>query len=146
MHKCLSSRLIQKIKQIQSLLFGFVAIVFALALMAPCCASPPRQSIDSEAPEAVVAELKRDLELTDEQADLIYPIIERQTKRRNAILKEYRAKGRSARGGMRLELEALQQESETQLAEILSESQMKAYRRLQEQRRDQMGRRFGRPF
>jgi hypothetical protein len=74
------------------------------------------------------------------QADGIRPIIEKQVEKRSAIIEKYRDKGRSARREIRSEMEALQQETETQLVEISSEYQMEAYRKLQEQRREKMGR------
>ena len=146
MNKCLPGTTTQKPEQIKlqsAVLLGLAVFVFTMVILAPCWASPPFQTMDLE---AIVIELKKDLELTDEQADLIRPIIEQQIERRNAIFEKYRDKGRPDRREIRSEMEALQQEAETQLADILSESQMEAYRRLQEQRKIKIGRTFGKPF
>jgi len=138
---------IQKPKQIKlqsAVLLGLAVFVLTMVILAPCWASPPFQTM---IPEAIDVELKKDLELTDEQADLIRPIIEQQIERRSAIFElKYQDKGRPDRREIRSEMEAWQQETETQLADILSESQMATYRQLQERRRKKMRRGFGRPF
>ena len=77
-----------------------------------------------------LAQLTEQLDLTDEQAKQMKPIIEEQSKKQQEIFDS--ASG--DRETMRAEMMNLMEETDEQYAEVLTEEQMNTYREMRQQR------------
>ena len=77
-----------------------------------------------------LAQLTEQLDLTDEQAKQMKPIIEEQSKKQQEIFDS--ASG--DRETMRAEMMNLMEETDEQYAEVLTEDQMNTYRKMRQQR------------
>jgi len=77
-----------------------------------------------------LARLTELLELTDEQAKQMKPIIEEQSKQQQELFEN--ASG--DRETMRAEMMKLMEETDKQYAEVLTEEQMNTYREMRQQR------------
>lgn len=87
--------------------------------------------------------MKERLQLTEEQADIVLPIIDQAMKERQAIMQKFRGGGggrgdMSATRGMREEMERIDERTEERLSKILTEEQMKEYKKIKEEQRDKM--------
>lgn len=81
------------------------------------------------------------LNLTAAQAAPARAILEARNEQQLRLMAEARESG--ARRGMRAEMAALEDATEHELAEVLTEAQMKKYRQLREAQRNRRGRRRG---
>ncbi|MDM8550622.1 hypothetical protein QUF72_11110 [Desulfobacterales bacterium HSG2] len=117
---------------------GFLALVFmiASAYAMPAEAFRGRKAPD---PERIIANLTRELGLSETQADQVRPIIENQVEQRKSIFEKYSSQGRDGRQAMRGEMETLRSETKTQMASVLTDEQMAKYEAFQEQRRQKKG-------
>ena len=78
------------------------------------------------------------LQLSDEQAEQIRPIIEDQVTKRSELFQKYREQSRESRGQMRSEMRTLIEETDKQLEPILSDDQMAELKRMREERHQRM--------
>ena len=96
---------------------------------------PPPPHKPSEHPFAA---MKERLNLTEEQAAKVGPIIDESTNKRRNMMQQQREQGFGRGGAMRHELQIIQEDTEQQLAAVLTEKQMEEYRRIQHERRREM--------
>lgn len=80
--------------------------------------------------KAQIEETIQQLGLTDEKASLVRPIFQASMEKRMEIMKN-----RTGREAMRTKMQEIDEETETDLAKVFSEGEMKAYKKLQEERR-----------
>ena len=96
-------------------------------------------------PGQIILDLKERLNLTEEQATKVRPIVEMNIKRLREIVEEYRGQDRPKLPSLRREIREIQRSTEKGLADILTEEQMETYRKRQEEerfeRRSERGRR-----
>jgi hypothetical protein len=96
--------------------------------------------------------MKERLQLTEEQADLVLPIIDQAMKERRALMERMRGQ-RGGAGGMergdpsamqqmRKEFQRIDERTEAQLSKILTQKQMEEYRQIKKEQRDRMRRRM----
>ena len=85
----------------------------------------------------------KQLGLTDDQQEPVRTILEEQNKKRMDLREQARASG--SFGGMREQMMALAEETETRLAEVLTDEQMATYRKIMEERAARRGMRRGGP-
>lgn len=78
----------------------------------------------------LISVMKTRLNLADEQEIQIRPIIEEEYAKRQEIIEEYAGQGRGSKGAMSTELQELQKITEIKLEAILTNEQMKEYRKL----------------
>jgi hypothetical protein len=96
-----------------------------------------RESAYESVSEAAIKDMIEKLELTDEQADRAIPILRKSARRRRKVLEYAQQGGMNSRQEMRSHMETIDEETEEQLASILTEEQMKRYREIiEEQRRE----------
>jgi hypothetical protein len=88
--------------------------------------------------EANIEDTIQQLGLTEEKADLVRPILQASMEKRMAVMKN-----RSGREAMRTKMQEIDKGTETELANVLSDEEMKAYKKLQEERRAQRPRNRG---
>jgi len=84
--------------------------------------------------EELLATMKDRLNLTDEQQEKVRPIIEGYCKKRQGIMEKH--KGQESHGGdccLRCELQRLGESTEKQLAIVLTDKQMRAYQKIQDE-------------
>ena len=81
-------------------------------------------------PDERLAQLTEQLELTDEQAEQMKPIIEEQTKKQQELFQN----AGGDRETMRAEMMKLRDETEELYSEVLTEDQMKKYQEMVQQR------------
>jgi hypothetical protein len=107
----------------------------------------------SKITDEMILHMKERLELTEEQADLVLPILDEDMRARRELMEKYRGETRggpgggppSGRGGgmaggseMRAEMERLDERTESRLAKVLTEEQMEEYRKMKEEQRRMM--------
>lgn len=95
-------------------------------------------------PDQIISVMKDRLGLTEEQEAQIRPIMEEHIKKRDVIVQKYKGQGRQGRRSLRNELQELRKATENQLEMILTEEQMKEYRKLQEEERQKVRERMRR--
>ena len=84
--------------------------------------------------EEIIAAMQERLDLTDEQEKRVYPIMETYCKKQHDIMEKYKEENRRGESCcMRCELQRLGESTEKQLAEFLTEKQMREYQKLQEE-------------
>jgi Spy/CpxP family protein refolding chaperone len=93
----------------------------------------------------LLAAMKERLNLTEEQATRVWPIIEEQTRKRHEIFESYRGQCDQGRQSLRNAMQELQMSTENQLAAILTDEQMEAFRKMDEERREKRGKPTGGP-
>jgi len=84
------------------------------------------------------AVLKERLNLSEEQATKVGPIIEESIKKRRHAIRQQREQRLGRDGSMREELRAIQEDTERRLREILTDKQMEEYRQMEHERRRAM--------
>lgn len=89
---------------------------------------------------AQLAEVQERLQLTDEQAGQVRPILQEGMQQRRALLQQFQeAHGgrryRQALRRLRKNLQQIQEETEAKLRPVLTEEQMTEYRQIQDERR-----------
>jgi len=117
-------------RRIRGPLTVFVAL-FALVLVStPALAQQGPGGRRMLSSDERLAQLTEQLDLTDEQAKQMKPIIEEQSKKQQEIFDS--ASG--DRETMRAEMMNLMEETDEQYAEVLTEEQMNTYRKMRQQR------------
>jgi predicted transcriptional regulator len=96
-------------------------------------------------PEEVIERMTYRLDLTEEQAADIEPIIEESLEKKRQVYNEYRDQGQSTRQSMRGEMQAIGDETQAQLSTILTDEQMETLRTIREEKRARMETRMNRP-
>jgi hypothetical protein len=84
------------------------------------------------------------LNLTEDQATDVEPIIEDSLENKREVFEKYSSQGQSARQDMRDEMQAIGDETEAQLATILTDEQMETLRTIREEKRARMETRMNR--
>ena len=116
-----------------------------LLLMLAFCGVASAQNADQAAtqparargmdPEKMLADMQKQLTLTDEQVAKIRPLLVDQGKKRQELFQKYQGKrDEETRKTLRAEMQKLQEAFTKQLQEILTEDQMKAYQKMLEER------------
>lgn len=80
--------------------------------------------------DELISVMKARLDLTDEQQIQIRLIIKEECAERQEIIEKYAGQGRGSREALSGELQGLQKITETKLEAILTDAQMKEYRKL----------------
>jgi Spy/CpxP family protein refolding chaperone len=127
-----------------NLLGRSVGTVGALSLALGLLTVPPTDAQEREwarpTPEQMVEEhltrMTEELELTDEQAAQVRPIIEELLAKRRGLMEKHRQRGRRPGGSGREEMEGLRKEMENRLGTVLTEEQMQRYRDGEQERRE----------
>lgn len=88
--------------------------------------------------ESNIEDTIQQLGLTEEKTDLVRPILQASMEKRMAVMKN-----RPGREAMRTKMQEIDKDTETELANVLSDEEMKAYKKLQEERRSQRPRNRG---
>jgi ketosteroid isomerase-like protein len=83
-------------------------------------------------PERMLAHLTEDLDLSEEQVELVAPILENQHEMIKAVFEDTSLRG--DRDAMHAEMEAIREETELQLEAVLTEAQMESFRELPHKR------------
>jgi predicted transcriptional regulator len=96
-------------------------------------------------PEEVIERMTYRLNLTEDQATDVEPIIEDSLEKKREVFEKYSSQGQSARQDMRDEMQAIGDETEAQLATILTDEQMETLRTIREEKRARMETRMNRP-
>jgi hypothetical protein len=96
-------------------------------------------------PEQIMERLGARLDLTEEQAAALAPIIRESVEKRRAVLNKYRDQGRNVRQSMRDEMRSIGDETHDQMAAILTKEQIKDLDSIREERRARMDKRMDRP-
>jgi Spy/CpxP family protein refolding chaperone len=89
-------------------------------------------------PEQVITRLTERLNLTEEQAAEIEPIIKESLERKREVFDKYGEKSRGFRQAKRDEMQAIGDETHKQLSNILTDEQIEDLRTLKEERRTRM--------
>lgn len=97
-------------------------------------------------PEQIISTLKDRLDLTKEQAARIRPIIENKIKKQQEIFEKFKTQGREERRSLRNEMQAISNDTATQLEKVLTTEQMEAYQNFQTEQRQKMRGRGSRRF
>lgn len=146
MNKAVFSSVISACKR--SFLNHFFIILAACSLLITTLVySSADAQIRGRIPEAktadqIIADMKDQLNLTDEQEAKIRPIIEEQIKKRGALIEKYQGQGREGMGSLRNEMQELSKSTENQLQSILTKEQMENYRNMQAEERQKMRKGF----
>ncbi len=127
-----------------------LALLLALALVASLWLAPwtfaqGRMGDPEQMKQRMAARtdtLVKHLDLTEEQEEPVRAILDAHNTKRMEFMAEARESG--SFGGMREKMAALQEETETKMAAVLSEKQMVVYKQFIEDQRGQRGRRRGR--
>ena len=98
----------------------------------------------NRSPEQAIARLTDRLDLTDEQAAEIRPIIEETMEKRRAVFDKYGDQRQTTRQAMSSEMQAIGDETHEQLAPILTDEQMEELDAIQEERRARADKRMNR--
>lgn len=125
----------------------FLLVVIFTATMA--FAGGPGRGTNAPTAGRIISDISSRLDLTDEQVDLVRPVIENRVRKRDEIFRNYRSQGRSGRGAQKTEIAELNFDTEMRLAKVLTTGQMEQYRKMKEEQRAGMrkggsGRRRGR--
>ena len=89
-------------------------------------------------PEKAFEKLKERLNLTDEQEEEIRPIIEQKHLKQKEIFQKYQGRSKEERQAMWGELQEVQNNTQEQLHEILSEEQIEEYKKIREEKKEHM--------
>ncbi len=103
----------------------YVYIIFVLAMVVVVGNAFGQQS-QRPSVEEIVAKIKQDLKLNDDQAVKITPIVQNQIQQMQAIIKQAQEK-------VRADLQALEQNTEAKLAQVLTPEQMTEFKIRQQQ-------------
>jgi predicted DNA-binding protein YlxM (UPF0122 family) len=89
-------------------------------------------------PENVITFLKDRLDLTDQQAAAIEPVIKESIEKKHEVFDNYGDNRQEIRQAMRDKLQGIDEETQKQLSSILTDAQMQDLRTLREERRARM--------
>lgn len=118
-------------------LIRFIACLFLITLFYVSPATAHRGPRVPN-PEQIISTLTDRLNLTDEQVSQVHPIIEEQVAKQREIFERGRVERHQQKESLRSELEAIRNDTESQLETILTTEQMEAYREFQNERRQGM--------
>lgn len=122
-------------------------LMLALVMMAPS-AFAQRGQVDPEARaermKAQVDEIVKKLELDEEKSESVRAILGEQSEKQSELFASYAGQGREAMQLMREEMQELQKSTNEKLKNVLSEEQMKTYKKLREEMSPRRGQRGGR--
>lgn len=109
--------------------FKYVYVILALTLF---CAINNTYAQPRQAPsiEDILANMKQDLNLTDEQVAKISPVVRNQIQQMQSIIEQAQEKVKS-------QLQALQQSTEVKLSQCLTPEQMAQFRNRQQESQPQ---------
>lgn len=125
------------------LIFLMLSIGTALSLMVlPILPAMAGQGNRQPDPDQMMTRMIERLDLTDEQTEQVRPIITEQLEKQKAVFKKYRGMGREGFRAARPEMQAIGQETEDRLKDVLTDEQMEDYRKWQEEVRDSRRRQF----
>jgi len=96
-------------------------------------------------PEQVITRLTDRLDLTEEQAAEIEPIIKESLERKREVFDKYGEKRQAVRQAMRDEMQVISDETHKELSHILTDEQSEDLRTLKEERRARMDKSMGHP-
>jgi hypothetical protein len=123
-------------RQTYSFLLAFSILLLFLASAFFSC-SPHRQNLrpppEPKSPDQIISEMKRQLNLSNEQEVSIRPIIENQVKKRDELIRKYQALDRQSVASLRDELKDLRIVTERQLQYFLTSEQMIDYGYMQQE-------------
>lgn len=124
-----------------------VVLCLGLAILVACAGpqryrKPPRpvpwegMNVPPPTPAQLMALLKDRLHLTASQEEAVSPIMDEHCTKRDLIMQRYADGGPAAYGYYKGATRALQQETETKLATVLTARQMTQYRAMEEERQN----------
>ena len=121
--------------------------VVAVMLVAPS-AFAQRGQMDPEARaermKAQVDEIVKKLELDEEKSESVRAVLGEHNEKQSELFSSYAGQGREAMQLMREEMQELQKSTDEKLKGVLSEQEMKTYKKLREEMRPRRGQRGGR--
>ncbi|MFA5148350.1 MAG: hypothetical protein WC491_04395 [Candidatus Omnitrophota bacterium] len=88
--------------------------------------------------EQMVSDMKKSLGLSEEQASQILPIVEQEMEKREELMGSCGGPGNFE--SMRSSMEKIDSETETALAQYLTDEQMAKWKKIQKERKSKMGR------
>ncbi len=99
-------------------------------------AQPRERMADPEARlETMMSHLTSELQLNDDQAEKVRGILAEQIEKQGEMMEARRAGDREARQAMRTEMETWRAETDTRMAEVLTEDQAKKYTKYMDKNR-----------
>jgi Spy/CpxP family protein refolding chaperone len=121
---------IRHARRYRSALTAFVALVALGLATTPALAQQGPGGRRMLSPDERLARLTEQLDLTDEQAAQMKPIIDEQSKKQQELFEN----AGGDRATMRAEMTKLMEETDKQYAEVLTEEQMSKYREMRQER------------
>ena len=121
---------IRHVRRYRSALTAFVALVALGLATTPALAQQGPGGRRMLSPDERLARLTEQLDLTDEQAAQMKPIIDEQSKKQQELFEN----AGGDRATMRAEMTKLMEETDKQYAEVLTEEQMSKYREMRQER------------
>ena len=134
----------------------FIALGILVIFLVTACAQPEISRYERANPtgpaqtgptaDQILDNMKSRLNLTEEQEAQIRPIIEDDITRRQEIMQKYRTKGPQGMKSMMKEMERIQVNTISQVAEFLTDEQLEEYRIMleeQQQQRENMRAKMG---
>lgn len=119
--------------------FRLLIFSFLLGSLLFCCSSQSQnrgrmpELPQPEAADQILADMKKQAKLTDDQAMNIRPIIEEQVQKRSELVQKYQGRPRRETEALRDELKDLRVSTESKLQYFLSNEQMIAYGYMQQE-------------
>lgn len=110
-------------------------LLAALVSVSVCAAAETAKPGAGEHREQMVSDMAARLDLTEDQQAKVLSIFEKSDEERRQIFKKYNGTG--DRESVRSEMDQIRQNTDAQLATVLSESQMSEFREFMEEKRDQ---------
>ena len=99
-------------------------------------AQPRERMVDPQVRlETMMSHLTSELELSDDQAEKVRGILAEQIEKQGEIMEARRAGDREARRAMRTDMEKWRAETDTRMAEVLTEDQVKKYTKYMDKNR-----------
>ncbi len=119
------------------------SIFFIVAILVFCHEALAFRKHSAGDLERRIAVLSEQLDLTDEQVAQIRPILEHRMQQRKAVFEAHRSQGTVDRQALRSQMQALREDTHSQIKTVLTEEQINRYQVWQENRAQKMGRRGG---
>jgi hypothetical protein len=107
------------------MLFGLALLLITGLMVTDAFSFGGRRGPD---PERMLAHLTEDLDLSEEQVELVRPILENQHEMMQEVFEDESLRG--DRAAMHEQMEAIREETELQLESVLTEEQMEQFREL----------------
>lgn len=112
-----------------------LCIGFIVLLLQSISAQPTDRMGEGPSPEQIVSALKQQLELTDEKAVLILPIMKEDMDRHRKFWKNTGSETRENQDYTRAKLKTIERETDEKLASVLSTEQLKKFQKLRDKYR-----------